>query len=359
MKVLFLTEFFPQDVDLIYTGGVEVRTFQVAQKAKKDFSVKVISRPSQLVPATWLSVFARLCYLFTSFFKALFTDFDLIEGSNFVTYLPAFFAGKIKRKPVIAWIADVLGKDWFQFGFFVGSFGYLVEKISLKLNWTHIIALSQSTKAKLIKAGISAAAITVVSGGIDPHEFNQKPVKKYSSFTIICIARLVETKRVIDLVQAFAQTVKHHPRTRLIIIGHGPKKQSLIKQVNHLNLSGKVSFFANLTRKELLNKLSASHILCLPSVVEGFGLVTIEAFAAGLPAVLTDIIINHEVTHDQGAVFFKPKDTQDLAKKIIHLINSSKLYNQKKNQAQKIAKLYTWDKIYQQTKQVYENCIIS
>lgn len=166
----------------------------------------------------------------------------------------------------------------------------------------------------------------------------------------------METKRVIDLVQAFSQVIKLHPKTELIIVGHGPKKNYLVKQVNKLNLNDKVKFFENLTRKRLINMLSVSHLLCLPSIIEGFGLVTIEAFAAGLPALLADIPVNHEVTHNQGVIFFQPKNIKDMEKKINQLLTNQNLYQQKKTQAKKIADLYTWDKIYQQTKKVYENC---
>ncbi len=80
-----------------------------------------------------MSIFTRIYYLIYSFFKALTTDFDLIEASNFVSYLPAFFVSKIKRKPAIAWIPDVLGNDWFQFGKFVGLSGVYFRKNFLKI----------------------------------------------------------------------------------------------------------------------------------------------------------------------------------------------------------------------------------
>ncbi len=352
MKLLFLTEFFPQNDHLVYTGGVEIRTYQIAKRAKKDFKVQVISRPRRFVSATWISIFPRIYYLFSTFFKALFSDFDLIESSNFVTYLPAFLAGFIKRKKTVAWVPDVLGGDWLQLGFFVGLFGYLVEKISLKLPWDQIIALSQSTKQKLIKHGLSKEKITVVKAGIDPKEFTSQPKQKFNKFTIICVARLVSTKRIKDLILAFS----HLNEGQLIIVGQGPQRKSLIRLADSLNISKSVTFYHSLSRFKLLRLLNKSHLFCLPSIVEGFGIVTIESYASGLPAVLADIPINHEVTKDHGCLFFKPKDEKDLASKLKILMTNSNLYQQKSSQAKKLAKKYTWPNIYQQTKQVYEDC---
>jgi len=353
MKLLFLTEFFPQNNDLIFTGGVEARVYYIATLAKKDFKVKVISSSSKKIPATFLSVFTRIYYLISAFIKALFTDFDVVEASNFVSYLPAFFAAKIKGKKAIAWIPDLLGKDWFQFGCFVGISGYILEKISLILPWDHVIALSNSTKSKLLKTGLDPNKISVVHGGIEPKEFNLKKSTKFSKFTIICIARLVNTKRVKDLIKALKKVKK----ANLIIIGFGPLELQLQKLTQKLKLENRISFEKNLPRHHLIETINRSHLFCLPSTVEGFGLVTIESMALGLPAVLADIPINQEITQQgQGAVFFKPKDSDDLAKKINLLIKNKKLYRDKAKKAKLLAKTCSWQRLYQKTKKIYENC---
>lgn len=354
MKLLFLTEFFPRDSKLIFTGGVEVRTYYIVKQARKDFQLEVISSRSSKVPATPISVFTRAYFLFSAFFKALTKQFDLIESSNVVSYLPAYLAGRLKGKRTLAWIADVLGRHWFQFGLAVGLPGFLLEKISLRLNWDGIIALSQVTKEKLIKAGIDSSKIKVIHGGINLKEFIGPQFKKFPRFTIICIARLVATKRVNDLIQALAFVASQQPQVRLIIIGHGPKQAELFRLTQKLKLDKKIRFLSRLPRTDLIKLLKQSHLFCLPSVVEGFGLVTIEAMAAGLPAVLADIPVNRETCQqNQGAVFYRPQDSADLAQKIIKLMTDKVLYRQKQTQTAGLARKYRWSRIYQQTKAVY------
>lgn len=161
--------------------------------------------------------------------------------------------------------------------------------------------------------------------------------------TIICVARLVKTKRLDQLIKAVG-------KDRLIIVGTGPQERYLKE------LAGsRVKFYKNLPRRKLINLLKRSDVFCLPSVVEGFGIATIEAMACGLPAVLADIPVNREVTQNgQGAVFFQPENVTDLAAKITAL---KSVYKQKKFEAIKLAATYTWEKIYQQTKAVYETCL--
>ena len=164
--------------------------------------------------------------------------------------------------------------------------------------------------------------------------------------TIICVARLVKTKRIDQLIKA---VLGLQPMPKLIIVGHGPQEKPL------KNLAqGNVKFLQNLPRKDLIQILRRSDLFCLPSVVEGFGIATIEAMACGLPAVLADIPVNREVTRNgQGAVFFEPENIADLTDKIKSI---RAVYKQKQIEAFNLAKTYSWRKIYQQTKKVYETC---
>lgn len=358
MKLLFLTEFFPKNDKLVFTGGVEARTYYTVKQAKKDFSVKIIASSSRQVPATPLSVFSRFLYLFMAFFKALFTSFDLIEASNVVTYLPAFWAAKLKKKPVVIWVPDVLGKNWFDFGWFVGSIGSLVEKLYLKLPWDGVIALSESTKIKLLNHKIKTKHLTVIHGGINPGEFKLKSLPpKFNKPTIACVARLVKTKRLDVLIKAIA-LLDNFPNLRLQIIGQGPQKKYLSGVINRSRLQTKIKIIDYLPREELITFLYRSRFFCLPSVVEGFGLVTIEAMACCLPVILAGIPVNQEITNfGQGAVFFKSGNESDLAKQIEKLLTDKFFYRQKQLEAIKLSTHYSWQKVYQQTKKFYETCL--
>ncbi len=355
MKILFLTEFFPKDDQLIFTGGVEAQTYYIIKHAKKDFRIQVIASSSSQVPATAFSVFARIGYMVTAFIKVMTAKFDLVEASNVVTYFPAYLAAKFKKKPVIIWIPDVLGKSWFDFGWFVGCAGWLMEKIYLKLAWDGVIALSDSTKAKLLKAEIKTKSLTVVHGGIDPTEFalTNQP-EKFARTTICCVARLVKTKRLNILIKALA-LLNHFPDLHLLIVGRGPQKKSLLKLIHQSRLSAKVKIVDYLPRQELIETLYRSRLFCLPSVVEGFGLVTIEAMACGLPVILAAIPVNQEITQfGQGAVFFKANSESDLAIQIEKLLTDKKLYRQKQLQALILSKQYSWLKAYEETKKIYQ-----
>jgi len=77
--------------------------------------------------------------------------------------------------------------------------------------------------------------------------------------------------------------------------------------------------------------------------------------ACGLPCVLTSLPVNQEITNfGQGALFFKSDNESDLSQKISQFFMNPQLYRQKQLEAFKLAKIYTWEKAYQETKKAYQ-----
>src|SRR3989344_6809017 len=309
MRLLFVTEFFPGN-KRIFTGGVEARTFFTIQELKKHHQVKVISRSSSKVPATFLSIFSRLWFIISSTVKGLrLPRLDLVEGSNVVCYLPAWIIARAKGAKAVAWIPDVLGSNWRYFGF-TGLLGFFLEWLSLKLPWDHIIALSHQTAKKLHRRGINPDKITVVYPGVDIGEF-QGQARRRNSPTVCVISRLVPYKKVGDSLKLLSQLKTQLPQVKLLVIGEGPELKSLRQQSKPLK---QVYFKSRLPRSELIKELKSCHLLCHFSTVEGFGFVILEALAAGLPYIAYDTPINREVTrHGQGGLLLPLKQPFDTA----------------------------------------------
>ena len=100
--------------------------------------------------------------------------------------------------------------------------------------------------------------------------------------------------------------------------------------------------------------LKQAHIFCLPSVVEGFGLATIEAASCQTPYIITDIKVNKEITDNaKGGLIFKRKNIEDLKEKLIILLKDKNLYQQKQKQGLILARKYDWQKIATQTEKIY------
>lgn len=110
------------------------------------------------------------------------------------------------------------------------------------------------------------------------------------------IARLVPTKDLYTLIDAFARLSVRVPACHLCLIGDGPSRGDLERQARDLGLADRVHFAG--WRNDACHLLAALDVFALTSVAEGFGLSLAEAMAAGVPVVATSAGGMGEVTGD-------------------------------------------------------------
>lgn len=356
MKILLVTEFFPSKNEAM-TGGVETRCANIAKGLERlGNQVKVVARSRRQVAATTMSILYRLWFQIGAIFQGMKGTFEVIEGSNFVTYWPAFVLAKLKRARAVSWYADVYRQTWFQtMSWPVALAGLVGEWVSLRLPWDQVIAMSIATKQKLIQAGVGADKIRVVYGGVDLERINNIKVNHYNREQIVTAARLVGYKQIDDLIRAVAIVKKSFPKVKLVILGDGPEKSKLIELSNKLLTNDSVLFEGSLEQAEVWSVLKESRLFCLPSTVEGFGLATVEAMACGCPYVSADIPATREVTEGgKGGILYQPKKVEELAEGIKALLRDQQLYQKKRAEGLTLAKKYAWGKIVEETLKVYQ-----
>jgi phosphatidylinositol alpha-mannosyltransferase len=124
--------------------------------------------------------------------------------------------------------------------------------------------------------GIAAMAYGARQGGVSQ-----------SSARVVYLGRLVTRKGVADLVRAFADVVAAHPSASLVIAGDGPERRPLTELVHRLGLRDVVRFVGTVGEAEKARLFRSAAIACFPSRCgESFGVVILEALAAGADAVV-------------------------------------------------------------------------
>lgn len=362
MKILWLTEFYPKNGESII-GGVQSRCYYVGKYLKADNSLRVLETvPSIFARPSLFSFLVRLVYFFNPIIQGLFTDFDIIESSNWATHIQVWIIGRLRKKPVVYWYPDVFIGTWVSKFGIVGLFGEFAERLSLLLKPDKYIAISDEVKEKLVKQGINESIITKIYCGVDLENVAKIRVDNaHKKYDLICVSRLRPYKRIQDLITAVSIIKEKKKNISLLVIGTGPERQTLEELASSLEVSENIRFVEKIdSSTQLLSQVKKSKVFCHPSVVEGFGIVLIEAAALGVPYVAANIPTILEVTRNgRGGQIFKAMDPKCLAGKIMNLLNNKVLYKRMTKEGKQLAKLYDWKKIANETAAVYESIIHS
>jgi glycosyltransferase involved in cell wall biosynthesis len=128
---------------------------------------------------------------------------------------------------------------------------------------------------------------------------------------LVFVGRVVPIKRLDVLLRAVAAARASDPRIRLALVGDGEERGGLERLAGELGIAADVFFLGY--RRELHSVFSASDVAVLSSDNEGTPVSLIEAAAAGLPAVATDVGGVHEVVGEDTGVLVPPRDAGALA----------------------------------------------
>jgi glycosyltransferase involved in cell wall biosynthesis len=104
-------------------------------------------------------------------------------------------------------------------------------------------------------------------------------------FTVLFVGRFYRRKRVGLLLEAADALRGAIPGLEIRIVGNGPCDAAWRARAGHLRLEKTVTWLGDLSRADLAAEYNRAHVFCLPSVQEGFGIVLLEAMAAGKPIV--------------------------------------------------------------------------
>lgn len=140
---------------------------------------------------------------------------------------------------------------------------------------------------------------------------------------LISVGRLEEQKGMPDLLQAFADLQRTHPRASLVIAGDGSLRPELENQVLQQGLSGKARFLG--LRRDIPELLGAADIFVSASLWEGLPVATLEALAAGLPVVATAVGDVPRVVVQEAGLLFPPRQPAELAGGLRQLLDNPEL----------------------------------
>lgn len=203
--------------------------------------------------------------------------------------------------------------------------GTLVDLLAYPWFFDAEIAIAQGTQRMLDErtaAQLRQRHAHLIYNGLNPDfvdRLAQSPQSSSSSGPrLIIVGRLEEQKGHATLLAALPEVLQHYPETTLTIVGVGSLQTDLITQSRALGIEQSVHFLGG--RNDVPQLLRQSDLFISSSNWEGFPTVILEAMAAGLPVVATDVGGSCELVRTgETGYLVPPRDPAALASAILHL----------------------------------------
>ena len=158
-----------------------------------------------------------------------------------------------------------------------------------------VIVPSRATRDLMLEADVPARKICIIPSGVPvPRSLPSRADARArlnlppDAFVISSLARLTPHKSIGDLVEAAARVPDPDRRLRVVVAGDGPERARL-EDLAAAPLGPRATFLGRLPDETIPDVYAASDLFCLPSKLEGFGLVYVEAAYRGVPSIGTNV----------------------------------------------------------------------
>jgi N-acetyl-alpha-D-glucosaminyl L-malate synthase BshA len=179
-----------------------------------------------------------------------------------------------------------------------------------------VTAISQYLK-EATRESFQFDDIRVIPNFVCQHDYQRHPVEALrrelapaGETLLVHVSNFRPVKRPVDCVEILARVLKNHSQARLVMVGDGSERPNAEHRARCLNIADKCSFVGK--QPNIVDYLSASDVLLLPSEQESFGLAALEAMACEVPVIASRVGGIPEVVTDGETGFLS--EVGDVAK---------------------------------------------
>jgi glycogen synthase len=285
---------------------------------------------------------------------------DVVHAHDWLVAHPAIALAEFYDVPMISTVhATEAGR---HSGWVSGSLSRQVHAVEswLVRESDSLITCSASMRDEITELfGPGLAETTVIRNGIDAARWPFAKRRRRSGPSgppdLLFVGRLEYEKGVHDAIAALPRIRRAHPGTTLTIAGEGTQQDWLVERARKHRVLKATRFVGRLDHDELLTALDRADAAVLPSHYEPFGLVALEAAAAGTPLVTSNIGgLGEAVINGETGMSCPPRDVTRLAKAVCAVLDDPAAAQRRATAArERLTSDFDWHTVADETAQVY------
>lgn len=207
-------------------------------------------------------------------------------------------------------------------------------------------ALTEWEKSEIKKYGVDEARILNMPVGVSLDLYKKKgktDFKKKHGIDgemVIFVGQPIRRKGPEYLIKSIPLVARKHPEAKFVFIGYKGNKQ--VEDMTK-GLEDRIKFLGFVPEEEKIAAMREASCFAFPTLYEGFGIVFLEAMAAGCPIVTTRVAgVPEVVSHGKTGLLVEPKNEKQLAQAITKTLDSKNLRRKFSNNGKKAVRKYDW-----------------
>lgn len=246
---------------------------------------------------------------------------ELLQTFLFHGNMAGRIAARFARVPVVVSGIRVAERE--------KSWHVRLERMTRRLVTHHVCVSASVAEFSIREARLRPETVTVIPNGVDAARFAgalplaaEELEAPPGSRWIIAIGRLHPQKGHALLIDAVAPVLRTNPDWRMMIVGEGPLRRELESQIASLECGDRIRLLG--FRDDVPRLLKSASLFVLPSLWEGQPNVVLEALAAGLPVIATDVEgVRELIDPAAGGRLVSPGDVSALRESISEFVSSA------------------------------------
>ena len=283
-----------------------------------------------------------IVYSASDFFPDLFPAFFLrmrLERSKWIGSLYLFAPNPVYRKKDILYRG---GKTSLNLNNILYFFTQQISCFFLSRYADRILVANQLDKNVFLSQNVPENNVIPIYGGVDLRGIQKIPACDTISFEGCFVGRFHPQKGPLELIRIWEAVCKEKPDAKLCIIGDGPLKDEMLKQIHAKNLQKRIVFAGYVDGEEKYRILKRSRVFLHTPVQDTGGMAAAEGMACGLPVVGFDLP-GYQYCYPHGMLKAPKGDIEQFAKLVLKLLDDQILYEKIRTEALDFTREWDWE----------------